>query len=103
MARIDGPEVQARLCEVFGQSPKDITPAQVFLLVKIIKHCRLRCRSNAALHNWLKRAFPDLTIGTTKVLSKYPKYAGETYDALTVKNKALPDVGTGTEEEDEAS
>lgn len=86
MARIEGKEVQDAVCRVFGIKAGDITPDMVFLLVKIAKHCRLRCRSNAALHNWLKRGFPDLNITTVKALSKYPKFEGETYDALKVFN-----------------
>lgn len=84
MARIDGAEVQAKMCEVFGIKPEDITPQQVFFLVKIAKHCRLRCRSNAALHNWLKRGFPGLDIRTVKAVSKFNP--NETYDALKVFN-----------------
>lgn len=86
MARIEGKVVQDRMCEVFGIDPKDITPAQIFFLVKIAKHCRLRCRSNAALHNWLKRSFPALTITTVKTDSKFKP--GTTYDALKVFNPA---------------
>lgn len=97
MARIEGDEVQTRLCEVFGIKPEQITPQQIFLLVKIIKHCRLRCRSNVALHNWLKRAFPDLNISTVKMKSKYDD---GTYDALKVFNPLQAGGVGGTEEED---
>lgn len=99
MARIEGKEVQNRLCEVFGMQPSDITPAQVFLLVKIAKHCRLRCRSNAALHNWLKKAFPALDISTVKAQSKFNP--NETYDALKVVNPNLKGgEADGVEEDD---
>lgn len=84
MARIEGSEVQKKMCEVFGLKPEDITPQQVFFLVKIAKHCRLRCRSNAALHNWLKRGFPGLKITTHKAESKFKP--GEMYDALSIVN-----------------
>jgi hypothetical protein len=86
VARIEGSEVQKKMCEVFGLKPEDITPQQVFFLVKIGKHCRLRCRSNAALHNWLKRGFPSLKITTHKAESKFKP--GEMYDALNVVNPA---------------
>lgn len=89
MARIEGKEVQERFTQVFGlDGARDIDPAMVLFMVKIIKHCRRYCRSNAALHNWLRRAFPDLQITTTKVpcLPKYAKFEGETYDALKVFN-----------------
>jgi len=84
MARIEGREVQDKLCQVFGIKPEELTPAQVFALVKIIKHCRLRCKNNAALHNWLKKGFPDLSITTVKMASKFNP--NETYDALKVFN-----------------
>jgi len=84
MARIEGSEVEKKVCEVFGLKPEDITPAQVFLLVKIAKHCRLRCRSNAALHNWLRRGFPSLKITTFKAESRFKP--GQMYDALSVVN-----------------
>lgn len=86
MARIEGSEVQQKMCEVFGIKPEDITPQQVFFLVKIAKHCRLRCRSNAALHNWLKRGFPSLKISTHKAESRFKP--GQMYDALNVVNPA---------------
>lgn len=84
MARIEGREVQQKMCEVFGIKPEDITPAMVFFLVKVAKHCRLRCRSNTALRNWLMRGFPSLKITTYDAPSKFK--AGETYEALSIVN-----------------
>lgn len=84
MARIEGREVEQKMCEVFGIKPEDITPQQVFFLVKVAKHCRLRCRSNTALRNWLMRGFPSLKITTYDAPSKFK--AGETYEALKVEN-----------------
>lgn len=98
MARIEGREVQQKMCEVFGIEPKDITPQMVFYLVKIAKHCRLRCRSNAALHNWVRRGFPSLLITTHKAESKFKP--GQMYDALRIDNpEGAPHSGV-TEEED---
>lgn len=99
MARIEGKAVQDRMCEVFGIDPKDITPAQIFFLVKIAKHCRLRCRSNAALHNWLKRSFPALDIRTVKADSKFK--TGTTYDALKVFNPSQAGGVAATESDDD--
>lgn len=92
MARIEGREVERKMCEVFGVKPEDITPQMVFFLVKIVKHCRLRCRSNAALRNWLMRGFPSLRITTYDAPSRFKP--GQTYEALKVENPAR--VGTAT-------
>lgn len=99
MAKIDGAAVQEMICRSFGIKPEEITPDMVFALVKIAKHCRLRCRSNVALHNWVKRGFPSLDVRTKKVQSKYNP--DETYDALFVHNPALAGAVGKVEEPDE--
>lgn len=100
MARIEGKDVQSSICEAFNLTPSDLTPKQILLVVKIAKHCRLRCRSNVALHNWIKKGFPALDISTVKVLSKFPKFSGETYDALKIVNPSLSEEAEGVEGED---
>lgn len=58
--RYEGEQVQREFENAFGFSPDDITPAQAMVLTKIIKHARLRCRSNAALYPYLGRVFGNL-------------------------------------------
>lgn len=97
MARLDGPDVEQKIIKAFGLSgPEELTGEQVFLLVAVAKHARLRCRSNAALYNWIKRCFPSLAISTVKMESKFR--VGEMYDALKVIN---PISGVRSEEEED--
>jgi hypothetical protein len=75
--RYDGPEVQKEFEDAFGSMP---TVRQMWVLVKMIKHCRQRCRNNAALNNWLNRNFKHLRFSeVTKV-----KQNGETYKGLDI-------------------
>lgn len=39
---------------------EEVTPEMAWVLVKLMKHARLRCRNNAALNNYLREAFPEL-------------------------------------------
>lgn len=39
---------------------EELTPEQAWILVKLMKHARLRCRNNGALDNYLREAFPHL-------------------------------------------
>lgn len=98
MARIEGSEVQSQICEAFGIKPEQLTPSQIFLLVRIAKHCRLRCRSNAALNNWLKKGFPALKITTVEMQSKF-RY-NEVYNALRISNPLQVDKIEETEPEE---
>jgi len=60
MINFDGPELAGEFHEVFGKEISSIDSRQMWWLVKVIKHCRGRCRSNAALNNWLNRNFKHL-------------------------------------------
>lgn len=56
----DGKELQQRFNQAFGMhfgDINDLTVEQVRWLVNVIKHCRGRCRNNAALNNFLSRNF----------------------------------------------
>jgi hypothetical protein len=39
---------------------KELTPEQAWVLVKLMKHARLRCRNNSALNNYMRTAFTHL-------------------------------------------
>jgi hypothetical protein len=60
MIRFDGAEVAKEFEEVFGRSIATITVRQMWWLVKFGKQIRGRCRSNAALNNFLSRNFKHL-------------------------------------------
>lgn len=57
MMNFDGPEVKAAFKEAFGVYIEDLTVDQIQVIVKLMKHARGRCRSNAALNNYLNRNF----------------------------------------------
>ena len=84
MMNFDGSQVMEQFKMEFGG---DITPTQMRWLLKFAKHIRGRCRSNAALKNYLKRNFPTL------VFSDVPKtWKGKEYIALginSIKDMAL--------------
>lgn len=54
MEKFDGPAVLNEFEELFGP----IDERKLRFILKCVKHCRLRCRSNAALYNWVSRSFP---------------------------------------------
>ena len=58
--RFDGSQVAKEFEDAFGQSMTNLTVRQMWWLVKLIKHCRQRCRNNAALNNYLNRNFEHL-------------------------------------------
>ena len=84
MIRYDGKEVVDGFQESFDRSITTITPKQMWWLVKVIKHCRGRCRSNAALNNYLNRSFPHLRFSD---IDKVDERTGETYKGLEIQEK----------------
>lgn len=66
----------------------DITGAQIWAIVKMMKHARLRCRNNAALNNWMNSAFAG-KFTFRQVNKQRPKRGGmpgemETYPGLQI-------------------
>lgn len=51
--KYDGSEAKDDIKNAFP----DLTVKQLWVIVKIIRHCRKFCRNNAALTNWLNRNF----------------------------------------------
>lgn len=92
MIRFDGSAVHEQFRELFGE---DITPTQAMWLIKVIKHCRGRCRSNAALRNYLVGAFPTLRI------TEVPReWKGREYMALHIEDRQPARARAATEESD---
>lgn len=57
MMDFDGKAVREGYELAFGHPIEDITIPQLEWLMKVVKHCRGRCRSNKALANYLNRNF----------------------------------------------
>lgn len=53
----DGQQVRDEFQAAFGRSIEELTTRQLWWMVKVIKHCRGRCRQNTALNNYLNRNF----------------------------------------------
>jgi len=56
----------------------------VWFLVKLFKHIRMRCRNNAALNNYLVGIFPDWNF---RQVEKRDNRTGETYLGLEITPK----------------
>lgn len=57
MMNFDGQECRESFEKAFGKPINELTVDQVRWIVNVAKHCRGRCRSNAALNNYLNRNF----------------------------------------------
>lgn len=81
---MDPQELTAELLERFGI--KELTPEQAWTLVNYVKHCRFRCRNNAALNNYHRKAFPHLSFAQVekrkRPTEEYPD--GELYEGLQI-------------------
>lgn len=75
--RYDGKEVQEEFEKAFGKPITEATEQEIWFLVKCIKHCRVRCRNNSALNNWLGRNFVGHSFSTeTKINARREEYDG---------------------------
>lgn len=75
-------QVQAELKEFFGV--EELTIQQAWFLAKYAKHCRLRCRNNAALNNFLGAVAPNLRF---RQIPKVNPYNGKHYEGLEITDK----------------
>jgi len=67
--------------EQFGTT---LTVRQLWALVKLSKHVRLRCRNNAAFNNFMSAMFPQASFRqVTKTRTSGP-YVGQTYPGLEI-------------------
>jgi hypothetical protein len=96
MMRFENPQVKEEFEAAFGIKSEDMTPAQVMFLVKYSKHVRGRCKSNAALKNYLIRCFPQMQFSEVD-----REWKGKTYKSLQITVKAKKDVPAAVETGDE--
>jgi hypothetical protein len=83
MMRFDGKQVADEFEEAFQRPLSSISPRMAWWLVKLIKHCRMRCRNNSALNNYLNRNFKGLRFQqVTKT-----RQDGSTYPGLEITGK----------------
>jgi hypothetical protein len=59
---------------------EELSPEQAWVLVKIVKHGRLRCRNNAALNNFMRKAFAHLRFDQVEKR----KADGSFYEGLSI-------------------
>ncbi len=85
----DSAQLAADFEKAFGTPIESLTEAQLWWLVKVIKHCRGRCRSNAALNNYLNRNFKHARFETVPVT----KENGDEFDSLRISIKTLTRLG----------
>ncbi len=59
---------------------EELTPEQAWIMVKLMKHARLRCRNNGALNNYMRTAFPHLRFDQVEKR----RADGTPYDGLSI-------------------
>jgi hypothetical protein len=84
MMRFDGQEVAREFGSAFERDIKGLTVRQLWWLVKMIKHCRGRCRSNAALYAYLNRNFPGALF---REVPRVDEKTQEEYEGLEITLK----------------
>ena len=91
----DTTQLKASLEKAFG---KELTGEQLWALVKLSKHVRLRARNNSAFNNLFNNLFPNAQFRTvTKERKNYRTGQMESYPGLSIiiKGQAV------TQEEEE--
>ncbi len=83
--KFTGPALKSEFEACFGPI-EGLTVRQLWCLVKMMKHCRLRCRSNAALYNYLNGNFTSHSF--REVTKVHPD--GTTYPGLEITSKVKP-------------
>lgn len=95
--RFEGPAVANMLKDAFGIDMKDLTPDQLRFVVNVAKHVRTRCRSNAALRNYLSANF-----GAGIIVQEVDReWKGRAYKALQFTSRAKPELTSVDEDSDE--
>jgi hypothetical protein len=83
MMNFDGGALKQGFKDAFGKDIDSLTSAQIWWLIKVMKHTRGRCRSNVALHNYLRRNFTGHTFTEVDAVNR----RGESFKALKVGSK----------------
>jgi len=55
-----------------------------WVLVKLVRHGRVRCRNNKALNNYMSKAFPELRFNEIPKVVEFGRRKGETYMGLQI-------------------
>ena len=98
MKRLNIEEYRAEFEELFG---KTLTARQLWMLVKMCKNVRLRCRNNTAFNNFMEQVFPYARF--RKVAKQVPDWSRpgqtKTVDGLsiTVADQTIEDNEEGEE------
>lgn len=75
-------DLKKEIEEQFGTA---LTVRQLWALVKLSKHVRMRCRNNAAFNNFMNGMFnPHATFRTIQKTRVSGPYAGQTYPGLSI-------------------
>jgi hypothetical protein len=71
--------------EIETQFGTTLTARQLWALVKLAKHVRLRCRNNAAFNNCMNALFnPHATFRQIQKIRTSGPYAGQSYPGLSI-------------------
>jgi len=70
--------------EAFGFPVENLTERQLWVLVKLMKHARGRCRNNAAMNNYLNSTFVGHMF---RDVPKIDERTQETYKGLEITKK----------------
>ena len=89
MIRFEGQEVNDEFEAAFGRPLSSLTKAQLWWLVKFGKHLRGRCRSNAALNNYMNRTFVHAQV---REIPKIDPYTDKEYKGLEIITNGLDQV-----------
>ncbi len=92
--RFEGKEAGDALSKAFKMPIEDFTAEQLWVLTKMAKHIRLRCRNNTAFNNYMNRVF------TGAQFKGVPKeYKGRPYTGLQITTKGVAIEDDGADEE----
>lgn len=84
--------------EMLHRIKNEWTVQDAWTLIKIIKHCRLRCRNNAALNNFMNNIFPDMRF---EQVTKF-RPDGSSYPGLRITSKHNPNATLEGEDDAES-
>lgn len=60
-----------------------------WVLVKLVRHGRVRCRNNKALYNYLGKAYSELRFDEVPKTIEYGPRKGQTYMGLKITNRVM--------------
>jgi len=95
MMRFEGENVSREFEAQFKIPFKDMSVGQLWWIIKIAKHVRGRCRSNAALHNYLARTFTMFKFSACPAKTR----DGRDYEKLIIMKDGHGQVMEDNEEE----